>query len=163
MPPFCGANKDGGHMQTGIRNRAYKKVETILKNYRAIEQILKEVKGLQRGGSTGGAGSGHAFVSDPTALAAIKHTEPITSITLFDGYVVRQPEKWLQVIKYLYFVFPKMEGKAVKYFYDGHTAIETSVKFETSERNFYYIREDFRQACVELACQYGLVQVGKID
>ena len=150
-------------MQIGIRNRAYKQVSMILKNDRAIETAVNEIRHGKHGGNTGGAGSGHAFVSDPTAIAAIANAAPIGAITLADGYIVRQPEKWLRVIKYLYYIFPKLEGKAVRYYYDGHTAIETSIKFETSERNFYYILEDFRQACVELACQYGLVQVGKIE
>lgn len=150
-------------MQSGIRSRAYKQVDMILKNDRAIKAAVLEIREGKHGSNTGGAGSGHAFVSDPTAMTAIANAAPIGAIKLSDGYVVRQPEKWLSVVKYLYYVFPKMEGKAVRYYYDGHSAIETSTKFETSERNFYYIREDFRQAAVELACQYGLVQVGKIE
>lgn len=147
-----------------IRVRAYKLVEYILRNDEAIKNAIVEARLEQSsGGNTGGGGSGHAMVSDPTAISAIKQTSRIKSVVLSDGNIVHQPEKWLMVLNYLYSVFPKSERRAVRYFYDGHSAVETSMRFETSERNFYYIREDFRQACVELACQCGLVKVGTLD
>lgn len=148
-----------------VRARAYKLVEYILRNDEAIKNAVVEARLEQsRGGNhTGGSGSGHAVISDPTAIKAIKQTLRIKSVALSDGNIVHQPEKWLMVLNYLYSVFPKSERRAVRYFYDGHSAVETSMRFETSERNFYYIREDFRQACVELACQCGLVKVGTLD
>ena len=147
-----------------VRARAYKLVEYILRNDEAIKEAIIETRLKQRiGGNTGGGASGHAMISDPTAMAAIKQTSRIKSVVLDDGNTVHQPEKWLMVLNYLYSVFPKSERRAVRYFYNGHSAVETSMRFETSERNFYYMREDFRQACVELACQCGLVKVGTLD
>ena len=146
------------------RARAYKLVEYILRNDEAIKNAIVEARLKQSiGGDTGGSGSGHAMVSDPTAMAAIKQISRIKSVVLDDGNTVYHPEKWLMVLNYLYSVFPKTERRAVRYFYNGHSAVETSMRFETSERNFYYMREDFRQACVELACQCGLVKVGTLD
>lgn len=80
-------------------------------------------------------------------------------MTLDNGYVVREPEKWLGIIHYLYGHFPAADASAMRYFYDGHSAVETSMRREISERSVYNIRDDFKAMGVELACQYGLVSV----
>lgn len=146
-------------MKRDCRAMAYNRVETMLRNQTAIERAVDEARAEQRGGHSGGGSSGHAFVSDPTAQQAVTASIPLRSVTLDNGYVVREPEKWLGIIHYLYEHFPAADASAMRYFYDGHSAVETSVRREISERSVYNIRDDFKAMGVELACQYGLVSV----
>ena len=146
-------------MKRDCRAMAYNRVETMLRNQTAIERAVDEARAEQRGGHSGGGSSGHAFVSDPTAQQAVTASIPLRSVTLDNGYVVREPEKWLGIIHYLYEHFPAADASAMRYFYDGHSAVETSMRREISERSVYNIRDDFKAMGVELACQYGLVSV----
>ena len=146
-------------MKRDCRAMAYNRVETMLRNQTAIERAVDEARAEQRGGHSGGGSSGHAFVSDPTAQQAVTASIPLRSVTLDNGYVVREPERWLGIIHYLYEHFPAADASAMRYFYDGHSAVETSVRREISERSVYNIRDDFKAMGVELACQYGLVSV----
>ena len=146
-------------MKRDCRAMAYNRVETMLRNQTAIERAVDEARAEQRGGHSGGGSSGHAFVSDPTAQQAVTASIPLRSVTLDNGYVVREPEKWLGIIHYLYEHFPAADASAMRYFYDGHSAVETSVRREISERSVYNICDDFKAMGVELACQYGLVSV----
>ena len=141
------------------RAMAYQRVETMLRNQIAIERAVAEARAEQRSGRSGGGSSGHAFVSDPTAQQAVTASIPLRSVTLDNGYVVREPEKWLGIIHYLYEHFPAADASTMRYFYDGHSAVETSMRREISERSVYNIRDDFKAMGVELACQYGLVSV----
>ena len=141
------------------RAMAYQRVETMLRNQTAIERAVAEARAEQRSGRSGGGSSGHAFVSDPTAQQAVTASIPLRSVTLDNGYVVREPERWLGIIHYLYEHFPAADASAMRYFYDGHSAVETSMNFSIGGSTVYYIREDFRAMGVELACQYGLVSV----
>ena len=146
-------------MKRDCRAMAYQRVETMLRNQTAIERAVDEARAEQRGGHSGGGSSGHAFVSDPTAQQAVTASIPLRSVTLDNGYVVREPERWLGIIHYLYEHFPAADASAMRYFYDGHSAVETSMRREISERSVYNIRDDFKAMGVELACQYGLVSV----
>ena len=146
-------------MKRDCRAMAYQRVETMLRNQTAIERAVAEARAEQRSGRSGGGSSGHAFVSDPTAQQAVTASIPLRSVTLDNGYVVREPEKWLGIIHYLYEHFPAADASTMRYFYDGHSAVETSMRREISERSVYNIRDDFKAMGVELACQYGLVSV----
>ena len=144
------------------RAMAYQRVETMLRNQTAIERAVAEARAEQRSGRSGGGSSGHAFVSDPTAQQAVTASIPLRSVTLDNGYVVRDPERWLGIVHYLYTHFPAADAAAMRFFYSGHSAVETAVKREISERSVYNIREDFRAMGVELACQYGMVNVVEV-
>ena len=146
-------------MKRDCRAMAYNRVETMLRNQIAIERAVDEARAEQRGGHSGGGSSGHAFVSDPTAQQAVTASIPLRSVTLDNGYVVREPERWLGIIHSLYEHFPVADASAMRYFYDGHSAVETSVRREIGERSVYNIRDDFKAMAVELACQFGLVSV----
>ena len=150
-------------MKRDCRAMAYNRVDTMLRNQTAIERAVDEARAEQRGGHSGGGSSGHAFVSDPTAQQAVTASIPLRSVTLDNGYVVREPERWLGIIHYLYEHFPAADASAMRYFYDGHSAVETSMRREISERSVYNIRDDFKAMGVELACQFGLVSVVERD
>ena len=46
---------------------------------------------------TGGAGTGHCHIPDPTAVQAIRNAVELESVTLEDGFRVLHPERWLRV------------------------------------------------------------------
>ena len=98
-------------------------------------------------------------MSDPTAQQAVTASLPLRSVTLDNGYVVRDPERWLGIVHYLYAHSPAADAAAMRFFYSGHSAVETGMKCNIGGSTVYHIREDFRAMGVELACQYGLVSV----
>lgn len=46
---------------------------------------------------TGGEGSGHCRVPDPTAAQAIRNAIELETVTLEDGHRILWPERWLRV------------------------------------------------------------------
>ena len=145
-------------MQRTAREMAYNRVEFVLRNETEIRRTVNERRAeLSANGHSGGGSTGHAFVSDPTAIQAIKAVEPLKAVTLNSGYTVHSPEKWLDIVTLMYSHYPQAD--MMRYFYAGHNAIQTGEKFHFSERQVYYLRDDFRQMGVEIACQYGLTRV----
>jgi len=72
-------------------------VEYIFQHEREIQDAVLEAK-LGTGGHTGGAPSGHSYISDPTPAAALRNVEEINCVTLQDKTRIFNPEKWLKVI-----------------------------------------------------------------
>ena len=139
------------------RNNAYRLVERVLRNQRSIERAVKEAR-LQPRGHSGGS-AGHAFVSDPTAQQAVRLATELKVVTLDDGWTLRMPERWLTIVNHLYAECPATESNAMRYYYSGHTAVETGLHCAMDESTVYRIRQEFRHMATELACQYGLVRV----
>lgn len=144
------------------RRNAYRIVEKILRSQQAIELAVAEARAMKGGGHTGGS-TGHAFVSDPTAQQAVRMVSELAAVTMDDGWVVRSPEKWLRVVHHLYDECPATESKAMRYYYGGHSAVETGLYCAMDESTVYRIRQEFRHMATELACQYGLVRVVTLD
>ena len=70
--------------KTDTRKKAYALVKRVLYNIKEIERLVEEAREDTHGGHAGGS-SGHAFVSDPTANAAIRAADELHE-TYFDGY-----------------------------------------------------------------------------
>ena len=140
-----------------IRKNAYKFVGKILSNQHSIERAVKEAR-LQPGGHSGGGG-GHAFVSDPTAQQAVRLATELKAVTLDDGWILRWPERWWKVVKCAYENCYHYEARAMRYYYDGHTAVRTGEQYGMDQSTVYRIRAEFLHLATELACQYGLVRV----
>jgi len=73
------------------------KIKYIFRHSREIKDAVLEAK-MGAGGHTGGAPSGHSYISDPTPAAALRRVEEINCITLQDKNKVFKPERWLRVI-----------------------------------------------------------------
>lgn len=81
--------------RTGIKNVDV--IEDMFRRERDLADAVLESKiGTQ--GHTGGAPSGHSYISDPTAIAAIRRAVELNTVTLRDGTRIFKPEKWLEVI-----------------------------------------------------------------
>ena len=70
----------------------------------AVEEKRQDPGG---GGHTGGSGSGHSYVSDPTAIQGIKAALSVPCVYVAygatvcgkrDAVLIRQPERWLKVV-----------------------------------------------------------------
>jgi hypothetical protein len=84
-----------------------KYIEKIFYNYDKIKQAVYEARNDYHTFKTGGNGSGHAFVSDPTSIAAIREAMELHRVVIYmgkhqDTMIVVHPEKWLKVVDYTY-------------------------------------------------------------
>lgn len=127
-----------------------------------IELAVKEAR-MQAGSQHSTGGGGHTYISDPTAQTAVRLATDLAAVTLDDGWTVRRPEQWLRIVRYLYSECPSAESKAMRYYYRGHSALETGMQYFMDESTVYRIKSEFKHMATELACQYGLVRVASAD
>ena len=143
------------------RSRKYgphQQIETMFRRQKQIEQAVFEAKNDSRG-HTGGGGTGHTYVSDPTAMAAIRSAEELRSVTLDDGFVVRWPERWLRVIVGTYKNCPGDAG-ALKLRSDGYRWDEACAKLNSIGRTTYFsMLNHADNFALAAACQMGIVNV----
>ncbi len=78
-----------------------------------IRLAILDAKNAGRGGVTGGNGTGHMRVSDPTAVQALRAVQRLNALDIPYGaaiginkrwqntYRLRNPEKWLLVVAFL--------------------------------------------------------------
>lgn len=135
-----------------------RKIDMIFYREKEIRRAVKNARLESVGGHTGGS-SGHALVSDPTAVQGIKAATELKSVTLYDGTVIRHPEKWLKVIdgthKHLY----DLEQKVIKRKYGNETYKKTCIDLQISTNTYYVIVNKARGFAVAAACQLGLIKV----
>lgn len=98
-------------------------------------------------------------MSDPTAQQAVRLATELKAVTLDNGWTLRWPERWLRVIGCAYDNCYPYEARAMRYYYDGHTAVMTGEQYGMDQSTVYRIRAEFLHLATELACQYGLVRV----
>lgn len=143
-----------------MRIKAYGIVDKMFRNQHEIELAVAERRcGQSRSPGSRGGGSGTPHISDPTAREAIENIMPIPSVELSNGYTVREPERWLQVIHFVYSEMSDGDRKIVQMFYSGKSAIAVSIECHVYESTVYRLRSECRHMATELACQYGLVRV----
>lgn len=140
------------------RVKAYGIVEFMLRNQKEIEFAVYERRhGKMSHGKTGG--SGKAFISDPTAKEAIDNVTPLPAVELPNGSVVREPEKWIKVMHFVYGAMDPIERKIMQMFYSGKSVIAVSIECHVDESTVYRVRGEYRHRATEAACQEGLVKV----
>ena len=147
-------------------------LEFVLWYEREIYMALADKReGNRQGGTTGGNGSGHVKVSDPTAIQAIRNVTQINVLDVPYGrlygkppvfnektgmyardtrwqetYRLRNPVKWLQV------------GKALKQRYLS----DTNDLHNFFERR-YIKKEDWKKTCEELHISRGMYYAMKAE
>ena len=84
-------------LQRRCRVKNIDRIEEMFRREKELRETVLERK-LGGGGRTGGAPTGHSYVSDPTAVGALRLAAKLNSVALFNGYIVYQPEAWLSVI-----------------------------------------------------------------
>lgn len=145
--------------KTDTMKRAYATVMHVLYNLREIQRLVDEARQEPYSGGHSGGSAGHAFVSDPTANAAIRAADELQSVRLNDGFVVRRPETWLEVVRQVYAGVPSFERDVMQTYFSGCDRIATSEQYHISEATVYFYRGELLASMVAAACQAGLVYV----
>ena len=104
---------------------------------------------------------GHAFISNPTEHQALRNITPIGKIQCDDGFVVKQPEKWLKVIDATFdFCQDNNSRKILRAWMDGNKSVtRISIDLGISKTSVYDIRVTLQNYAVALAAQYGLIDI----
>ena len=137
-----------------------------------IEAAVLEAKmGTGGGGHTGGMGSGHCRVSDPTAIKAIRLLSPVATVDVFFGpYVagvrerqhLRHPEKWLAVASAVEQRFLTGSDKAADFYRSRYRDRDlwkrTCTELHITHGVYYSLRKDVIQYAALYAVKYGLVE-----
>ncbi len=138
-------------------------IEKRFYQYEKIKKAVWEARNDSGIGRTGGNSTGHAFVSDPTANVAVKEAMPIKSVTIKvcnDTEIIKQPEKWLQVIEATYAHYAgKSIEKLLQQRYKGETYNHTCIDLGISPNIYYCMIREANQFSLACACQAGLVKV----
>lgn len=82
------------------RDAVVRLIEDIFRAERKIIDAVQERRsGYVTSTFTGGAGSGHCRIADPTAIRAIRNVIELDCVMLDDGQRILYPERWLRVIR----------------------------------------------------------------
>lgn len=117
---------------------------------------------------TGGNGSGHSKVSDPTAQKAIANTSPLGSIVVEYGASVngkreyqkiKSPEKWLRIIDETYDFFDTKKQGVVMWakFKENEPRVETCRRMGIKKSWYSILLNDVLKHAERLAVGAGLL------
>lgn len=147
-------------------------IEFALSHINELRDAIVEKKAGASGGHTGGTGSGHAFVSDPTANAAVRMVSPVDTVEVHFGpaicgerehLVVRYPEKWLKVAVQTKAHFAQEPDKGIALFYESkYNACDhwsrTCQKLRISRGSYYSYRKDVLYFAALFAVHEGILE-----
>lgn len=135
-------------------------IEHILYKEQAIREAVEDYR-ASRGGHSGGAPSGHAFISDPTAGEAIRNVEEICVVTIDSGERIFKPERWLLLINELKVWAEKDSIKCglLKRRYHGEDYKVTCLELAISQATYSTNLQEIRAYALAIACQLELVKL----
>lgn len=135
----------------------------IFKRYMAIIKAISEYRNDTEGGNGGvniAVKSGK--ISSPTENRAMKDIAPVPLITTRDGFIVRKPEKWLDVIHKTVRAHSNSDGEnVIRMWLAGDDVNEVMEKSGMSKAAYYSFRKDVVNYAICLAVQENLIGVGK--
>lgn len=135
----------------------------VFKRYMAIIKAISEYRNDTEGGNGGvniAAKSGK--ISSPTENRAMKDIAPVPLITTRDGFIVRKPEKWLDVIHKTVKAHSNSDGEnVIRMWLAGDDVNEVMAKSGMSKAAYYSFRKDVVNYAICLAVQEKLIGVGK--
>ena len=135
----------------------------VFKRYMAIIKAISEYRNDTEGGNGGvniAVKSGK--ISSPTENRAMKDISPVPLITTRDGFIVRQPEKWLDVIHKTVKAHSNSDGeKVIRMWLAGDDVNEVMAKSGMSKAAYYAFRKDVVNYAICLAVQENLIGVGR--
>ncbi|WP_270420877.1 hypothetical protein [Acidaminococcus massiliensis] len=127
--------------------------------------------GTGGGGHTGGLGSGHCRVSDPTAIKAIRLLSPVAAVDVpFGPFIagaremvhLRHPEKWLAVVSAVEQRFLTGTGKAADFYksryQDRDLWKRTCTDMHITHGIYYAMRKEVIYYAALFAVKMGLVE-----
>ena len=135
----------------------------VFKRYMAIIKAISEYRNDTEGGNGGvniAVKSGK--ISSPTENRAMKDISPVPLITTRDGFIVRKPEKWLDVIHKTVKAHSNSDGEnVIRMWLAGDDVSEVMAKSGMSKAAYYAFRKDVVNYAICLAVQEKLIGVGK--
>ena len=135
----------------------------VFKRYMAIIKAISEYRNDTEGGNGGvniAVRSGK--ISSPTENRAMKDIAPVPLITTRDGFIVRKPEKWLDVIHKTVRAHSNSDGEnVIRMWLAGDDVNEVMAKSGMSKAAYYSFRKDVVNYAICLAVQENLIGVGK--
>ena len=135
----------------------------IFKRYMAIIKAISEYRNDTEGGNGGvNVAVKSGKISSPTENRAMKDISPVPLITTRDGFIVRKPEKWLDVIHKTVKAHSNSDGEnVIRMWLAGDDVNEVMEKSGMSKAAYYSFRKDVVNYAICLAVQENLIGVGK--
>ncbi len=135
----------------------------IFKRYMAIIKAISEYRNDTEGGNGGvNVAVKSGKISSPTENRAMKDIAPVPLITTRDGFIVRKPEKWLDVIHKTVRAHSNSDGEnVIRMWLAGDDVGEVMAKSGMSKAAYYSFRKDVVNYAICLAVQENLIGVGR--
>ena len=134
----------------------------VFKRYMAIIKAISEYRNDTEGGNGGvNVAVKSGKISSPTENRAMKDISPVPLITTRDGFIVRKPEKWLDVIHKTVKAHSNSDGEnVIRMWLAGDDVGEVMAKSGMSKAAYYAFRKDVVNYAICLAVQENLIGVG---
>lgn len=135
----------------------------VFKRYMAIIKAISEYRNDTEGGNGGvNVAVKSGKISSPTENRAMKDISPVPLITTRDGFIVRKPEKWLDVIHKTVKAHSNSDGEnVIRMWLAGDDVNEVMAKSGMSKAAYYAFRKDVVNYAICLAVQENLIGVGR--
>ena len=135
----------------------------VFKRYMAIIKAISEYRNDTEGGNGGvNVAVKSGKISSPTENRAMKDISPVPLITTRDGFIVRKPEKWLDVIHKTVKAHSNSDGEnVIRMWLAGDDVNEVMAKSGMSKAAYYSFRKDVVNYAICLAVQENLIGVGR--
>ena len=148
-------------MQRESRDANVRKIEYMIRHEKAIAEAVTEAKLAPRG-HTGGAPSGHSFVSDPTAAQAIRNADEVSLVEIDGGGRVEWPERWLRVVRAVrsWCGNDTVKAEILKRRYSSReNTFSTCLNIHVEKSTYYSILVEIRNFAIACAAQEQLIKV----
>ena len=149
-------------MQRRTGNKNVDKIEDIFRREKEIREAVLEAK-LGTGGHTGGAPSGHSYISDPTPAAALRRAAELSCVTLYPSKErIFRPEAWLAVVDAVkaWCGRDTVKAEIFKRRYTGkEKSYDTCLEIHVEKSTYYSILMEIRNFALACAAQEQLVRV----
>ena len=149
-----------GQRRSGSAN--IDKIESIFRREKEIREAVLEAK-IGTGGHTGGAPSGHSYISDPTPAAALRRAAELSCVTLSPSQEkIFKPEAWLAVVDAVraWCGHDTIKEEIFKRRYTkGERSNETCMEINIEVPTYYVILREIRNFALACAAQEQVVRV----
>ena len=149
-------------MQRKTGNKNVDKIEDIFRREKEIREAVLEAK-IGTGGHTGGAPSGHSYISDPTPAAALRRAVELNCVTLYPSKErIFRPEAWLSVVDAVRAWCAKdvFKDEIFKRRYaSGENSQDTCEAVHIEINTYYYFLREIRNYALQCAAQMQVIRV----
>lgn len=147
-------------MQRESRDANVRKIEYMIRHEKQIAEAVTEAKLAPRG-HTGGAPSGHSFVSDPTAAQAIRNADEVSIVEIDGGGRVEWPERWLKVVSVIraWCGHDTLRAEIFKRRYINEWYRDTCDELNIASSTYNYILGEIRSYALQCAAQAQVIKV----